>query len=111
MGTLSLSPDTFDGHPALLLDAGSSLDMNSVETLASLFNEAADGGLPLVVDVSSVERMSTSAVQIFLAADRALAEPGCRLALRKPTSTFLAAFADSGVSLERMNWTVEAAGD
>lgn len=95
----------------MLLDAGSNLDMNSVETLAGLFNEALDSGLPLIVDVSSVERISTSAVQIFLAADRALASPRPGLALRNPNSTFLAAFVDSGVKLEQMKWTMEADDD
>ncbi len=111
MGILSLSSDTYAGRPALRLDAGPHLDIGAVEELASSLNEAAEGGMPLIVDASSVERMSTSAVQLFLAADIALANTDNVLALRNPSNTFLAAFADCGVRMDRMNWTVTEAGD
>jgi anti-anti-sigma regulatory factor len=107
MEILSLSSDTNEDGSAMRLDAGPNLDIQAAEILASLLYEAADSGKPLIVDASSVERMSTSAVQLFLAADRSFAETTSALTLRNPSDTFMAAFADCGVRPQQMNWIVQ----
>lgn len=111
MGTLSLSPDSIAGSPAIRIDAGPNLDMQRAETLAGLLHEAVADAKPLIVDASEVERMSTSAVQLLLAADRDLAEADMPLVIRRPSAAFVAALADCGVRPADVRWTVEDGDD
>jgi anti-anti-sigma regulatory factor len=108
MGELSLSQDIYEGRPAVNLDMGSSLDMNSAEALAELLREAVSVGQPVIIDAASVERVSTSAIQLLLAADQALASAGCECALSNPSNFFLAAFADCGIQPGDMSWRIMA---
>ena len=106
MGKLSLIDDTYEGRPAVRLDMGSSLDMQAAEALCEVLREAVCASQPLIIDAASVERMSTSAIQLLLAAERALAGIGCPMAVRDPTGAFLAAFADLGFEPDAMNWVL-----
>jgi len=106
MGELSLSQDNHEGRPAVNLDMGSSLDLQNAEALAELLREAVSIGQPVIIDASSVERVSTSAIQLLLAADQALVGTGFELSLNKPSRFFLAAFADCGIQPEEMSWRI-----
>ena len=106
MGNLSLSQDIYDGRPAVNLNMGCSLDLQTADALAELLREAVNAGQSVVIDATSVERVSTSAVQLLLATDRALAAAGCTLALSNPSDPFLAAFAECGIQPDEMSWTI-----
>jgi anti-anti-sigma factor len=108
MGALSLSQEIHDGRATVNLDMGSSLDMQNAEALAELLREAVGLGQQVVIDASSVERMSTSAIQLLLAMDQAMAGSGCELALANPSAAFLAAFSDCGIQPGDMKWTMQA---
>ena len=73
MGRLDLSSGQLDGQPAVLLDLGASQTLQSAPDLHAALAEATDRGLPLVVDASSVEQITTSAVQLLIAAGRRMA--------------------------------------
>ncbi len=104
MGALSLTEGTRQNRPVTVLDMGSSLDMQTAETLAGLLREAAGLSRPVVIDASAVERVSTSAIQLLLAMDRAMSGAGGELTLENPSGAFMAAFADCGIRPADMNW-------
>lgn len=104
MGALSLTEGTRQNRPVAVLEMGSSLDMQTAETLAGLLREAAGQSRPVVIDASEVERVSTSAVQLLLAMDRAMAGPEKDLTLENPSAAFMDAFADCGIRQANMNW-------
>ena len=110
MGVTSLSRNTYKGGPAVNLDLGASLDLQSAESLAEMLREAVSANLPVVVDASAVERLSTGVIQLFLAADKALAGSGCEFALNNPSGSFMAAFADCGITPDKMGWTLVSEG-
>ena len=106
MGNLSLSQDIFDGQSAAFLTMGSSLDLQIADDLADVLREAVSAGQTVVIDASSVERVSTSAVQLLLATDRALADADGTLALSNPSDPFLSAFSDCGIQPDEMSWII-----
>jgi anti-anti-sigma regulatory factor len=78
--------------------------MQTAETLADLLREAAGLSRSVVIDASAVERISTSAIQLLLAMDQAMAGSDEDLTLENPSAAFMAAFADCGIRQADMNW-------
>ena len=98
MGNSRLTNAHYEGQPAVRLDLGSSQTMQSAEDLHIALMEVAERALPLVIEASSIERLSTVSVQLLLAAQRTLADRGSSLVVRRPSEAFLAAFRDLGIA-------------
>lgn len=88
------------------LDLGTSLDLQTAGELTDLLREAVGQPGPLMIDVSAIERISTSGIQALLAACRAMTAVGGETKLIDPSSPFFAAFADCGLYSSDIGWTV-----
>lgn len=62
-------------------------------------------GVSLTIDGSDVERVGTPAVQLLLAAAKAVAAEGRSFALRSPSAALAAAFLDLGLASELDCWS------
>ena len=111
MGRLDLSSGQLDGQPAVLLDLGASQTLQSAPDLHAALAEATDRGLPLVVDASSVEQITTSAVQLLIAAGRRMVAADMVMAIRKPTGEFRNALCDLGIDPVEQGWDMKGVGD
>lgn len=94
------------GQTGVRLDLGTSLDLQTAGELTDLLREAVGQPGPLMIDASTIERMSTSGIQALLAACRAMAAVGGETKLIDPSSSFFAAFADCGLRANDMGWTI-----
>lgn len=111
MGRLDLSSGQWDGQPAVLLDLGASQTLQSAPDLHAALVEATERGLPLVVDASSIEHLTTSAVQLLIAAGRRMAAADTVMAIQKPTAEFRNALGDLGIDPVEQGWAMEGVGD
>ncbi len=111
MGQLDLSSGQWDGQPAVFLDLGTSQTLQSAPDLHAALADATDRGLPLVVDASAIEYLTTPAVQLLIVAGRQLAASEMAMAIRTPTSEFLNALHDLGIDPVEQGWDLEGDSD
>lgn len=86
--------------PAHILALPAILDMSAAQTLKDLLVEAVASHQTIIADGSGVERAGTPALQLMLAASRAMAANGGKLILSKPSQTLAAALSDLGIAKE-----------
>ena len=89
---------------ALVIDLACDLDLSVAGELKDQLLDAVHGDSDLVVDASSVERLTTPCVQILIAAARSLTEQGSGLVLKSPSEPFVSAFSDLGLSAVMQQW-------
>lgn len=111
MGRLDLSSGQLDGQPAVLLDLGASQTLQSAPDLHAVLVAATEKGMPLVIDASSIEHLTTSAVQVLIAAGRRMAAADTVMAIRNPSSEFRNALGDLGIDPVEQGWAMEGVGD
>lgn len=93
---------------AVCLKLDPRLDGQAAAVLGDRLRHAVRDGMAVTLDADAVERMTTNAAQVLLAADEAAAADGKALVVRSPSDVFLSAFADLGVPAETMHWSIEA---
>lgn len=80
-----------------VIDLDSDLDLVAAAALKERLLEAVDGDAAVVIDASSVERLTTPCAQVLVAAVHALAGQDKSLILKTPSEAFVSAFADLGL--------------
>ena len=80
------------------------LDLVAAAALKERLLEAIDQGIEVIVDASSVERLTTPCVQVLVAAARSLTERDQSLALKDPSEAFVSAFSDLGLDAVVQQW-------
>jgi anti-anti-sigma regulatory factor len=74
------------------------LDLTAAEPLHQRLLDRARSGDPLVIGAAAVDRVSTAAVQVLLAAAAEVRSRGAAFQLRDPSPELAGALADLGVS-------------
>jgi len=97
-------PDTPAYNPEMVALAPV-LDAAAAHALRDTLLEAVSLRADVVLDGAGVERIGTPAVQVLLAAGRALAAGSRRLVLAKPSRALSGAFEDLGLSVELRSWS------
>ncbi|WP_428645138.1 STAS domain-containing protein [Roseibium sp.] len=81
------------------------LDLGTVHHLRERLATAIAEQNTVSIDASQVERIGTPAVQVLLAASRALAAEDRPLVIQKASEPFRSAFADLGLSEQYSKWS------
>ena len=81
------------------------LDIAALAALKEELVNAASSSGSLRIDGAAVERVSTPAVQLLLAAARAIEADGRTIRLESPSQTLSAAFQDLGLEQEFRKWS------
>ncbi len=80
------------------------LDLGTVHALREQLVAALADQTTVSIDASKVERIGTPAVQVLLAAGRALSADGRNLLIGDASETFRAAFSDLGLGEQFSKW-------
>ena len=80
-----------------VIDLDSDLDLVAAATLKERLVEAVDGDVAVVIDASSVERLTTPCAQVLVAAVQSLTGQDKSLTLRNPSEAFVEAVSDLGL--------------
>lgn len=80
------------------------LDPVAAAPLADGLRAALGAGSGLTIDASAVERLSTPAVQVLLAAARSCEQADRPFRIRRPTDAFAAALTDLGLAGRMAEW-------
>lgn len=100
-----------DGR-ALHLDLGARLDKPAATVLAKklrefLYEDPSPASGPITLDARAVARVTTNAVQVLLAAEKAAAEAGRPFVVRAPSDALLSALSDLGVPIDELAWSLQ----
>lgn len=83
------------------------LDGQAAAVLGDALRQAIGDGRAVVLLAGDVERVTTNAAQVLMAADEAAAITDRPMVVKAPSDAFRAAFSDLGVPVESMHWLVE----
>ncbi|MGB0682182.1 MAG: STAS domain-containing protein [Magnetovibrionaceae bacterium] len=83
------------------------LDIDSAADLRSAFLDALGKEGRVLVDMSAVERVSTSCIQVLIAAEEAISAASREAALKAPQEAVVQAFDDLGLFASLLKWKVE----
>ena len=87
-----------------VIDLDSDLDLVAATTLKERLIEAVDRDGAVVIDASSVERLTTPCVQVLVAAAQFLAGQDKSLMVKDPSEAFVSAFSDLGLEDVLQQW-------
>ena len=94
-----------DAHQHLGLP--SSLDLRATKPLKSALGQALERMLPIVIDLGSVERVSTTCAQVLVAFETAAQRADLAVTFRRPSAAFSAAFQSLGLGSVVSRWNLE----
>ena len=87
-----------------VIDLDSDLELVAATTLKERLIEAVDRDVAVVIDASSVERLTTPCVQVLVAAAQSLAGQDKGLMFKDPSEAFVSAFSDLGLEDVLQQW-------
>jgi chemotaxis protein CheX len=86
---------------------GPVLDIRAAGPLHAGLKKALRRGKPIVLDAAQVDRLSTSSIQVLLAASKSVEAAAGRIVLAQASDAFVAAFSDLGLFAKLMSWQAE----
>lgn len=97
------------------LTLAATMDIRAAEPLLGSLQEALSanpaqgqpGGGKIVIDASSVDRLSTPCVQVLIGALQDMEQNGIPFVLKSPSDAFVSAFDDLGLFSYLMKWPVQ----
>ncbi len=88
-------------------DLGATLDLRSAPPLKDALQRALGKKRSLIIEASSVERLSTACVQMLIAAGVAFKESNLGFTLQNPSATLAESFNDLGLGPVLEEWKLE----
>lgn len=89
-------------------DLGATLDLRAAQPLKNALLRALGKKKSLVLEASSVERLSTACIQLLIAAGTAFKEADLAFSLQNPSATLAESFNDLGLRPVLEEWRLEA---
>ncbi|MBX3454589.1 STAS domain-containing protein [Ferrovibrio sp.] len=90
------------------LKLAATMDIRAAEPLLNSVQEALSaGGGKIVIEASSVDRLSTPCVQVLIGALQHMEQNGIPFVLKSPSDAFVTAFDDLGLFSYLMKWPVQ----